>query len=117
MEAVFPSSFAEAADEDDELISDQVNLDFDIQAATETILPYVLVNQSEPLNEGFAAISQTPAPQIAGNSLRNSETLADTQAFSNRGRSTRSSSSDPPFALMSLGLEESLPPQELQDDL
>lgn len=96
---------------------DQIEIDFDIQAATETMLPYLVVNHPDSTSNGSGAARNMPESHAASGSIPHGEFSQSPQTFSNQNPYSRSATSDPSFPMIGLGLEESLPSEEVQDDL
>ena len=100
-----------------ELMSDPLDIEFDIEAATETILPYVSFTQAGTMDNEKTIAPHSSGARAPGRSMSSSETSAIPQTFSGQDLSSKSSPGDAALSLISLGLEEPLPSQEVQDDL
>ncbi|KAJ9606103.1 hypothetical protein H2200_009064 [Cladophialophora chaetospira] len=100
-----------------EPMSDPVDIEFDIQAATETILPYVFNSRPDSLDAGQGTGLPISYSNIPGSSISSGETSGGPQVLSSQDPSSKSTPVDSALPLIGLGLEEALPSQEVQDDL
>jgi hypothetical protein len=94
-----------------------IDIDFDIAEATETILPYVATDQAEIFSDLETASATGFIQPKSVPSVPSSEAAGNQHGPRSFESSAGSSPTDASFAMVGLGVEEPLPPQEVQDEL